>query len=52
MTKFNYEQRENFRRAVRLQRSIPERLTLTHLRSIYSMCRAGQKFGLYSGYQP
>ena len=48
MSRFNYDQRQNFRRALRLNPAT----CFADLRSLYLMCRSGQKFGLSSGYQP
>jgi hypothetical protein len=46
--RFDFVQRENFKRACRLNN--PQ--SLTELRALYQSCRAGQQFGVRSGYSP
>jgi hypothetical protein len=48
MSKFNWDQRMNFKRAVRLNSPA----TFAELRSLYESVRAGTQFGCYSGYSP
>lgn len=47
MKRFNFDQRQNFRRAVRLNNP----RTFAELRSLYMSVARGGQFGLCSGYQ-
>jgi hypothetical protein len=48
VSRFNFDQRCNFKRACRL--NSPR--TFADLRSLYLSCRGGAQFGRSSGYQP
>jgi hypothetical protein len=57
MSRLTYEQRQNFRRATRLNahnidHAFREGYGFNYLRNLYKSCAAGQSYGLYSGYQP
>jgi hypothetical protein len=48
MQRLTWEQRQNLKRAIRLNGA----RKLSELRSLVASVRAGQQFGCYSGYSP